>query len=446
MIKDFPEYLFKVIDMCRREEWENKFNQNQAQILDVLCNLHKLSQEEVVESILNIDKCIESQMMGFLMITFISKYFNDGSNVVDAYLKRFKHRMSRDEMKFYAGLKNIYFSVYKIIDVKPEKYSIIKDILFDTNEIKVLEGSANNEDIIGRHVLASVFEDEGEYYYTGILLPIDEEYLEEMIAPIKKELKGAKISYKNRDLVPIDEVRTFLYKHYPIFFYYVFRPCVLEPTVINDNGDEFKPKVCKFKINDINKNKNKEKISDILTSLFDKKEYQILEEDEYRWSLYLLQKSAKKRKRSELTEEDYILHGEIRLEDEYLKVTVLYSNQINYIIQILKTNLKDMIGMAVIEDLKINDAEISEELTSKNVKDNIPEDVKNEFYKTFFDKHLKELLKIEIPALNNMTPKQCLKKNPKRFNKWYNTLKQEIETVSEGLYDITWFLEELGIE
>lgn len=444
MIKDFPEYLFKVIDMCRRKEWENKFNQNQTQILDVLCNLHKLSQEEVVESILNIDECIESQMMGFLMITFISKYFNDGSNVVDAYLKRFKHRMSRDEMKFYAGLKNIYFSIYKIIDVKPEKYSIIKDVLFDTNEIKVLEGSANNEDIIGRHVLASVFEDEGEYYYTGIFLPIDEKYLEEMIAPIKKELKSAKISYKNRDLVPIDEVRTFLYKYYPIFFYYVFRPCVIEPTIINDNGDEFKPKVCKFKINDINK--NKERISDILTSLFDKKEYQILEEDENWWSLFLLRKSAKKLKKSELTEEDYILYGEIRLEDEYLKTTVLYSNQMNYIIQIFKKNLKDMIGMAVIEDLNIDNAEASEELASNDIKEKIPEEVKNEFYKTFFDKHLKELLNVKIPELNNLTPKQCLKKDPKTFHKWLNTLKQELKTVTEGSYDVTWFLDELGIK
>ena len=46
--------------------------------------------QDVVERVNEHGEYLESQFMGFHMITFLSKYFGDNSNITEAFLKRFK--------------------------------------------------------------------------------------------------------------------------------------------------------------------------------------------------------------------------------------------------------------------------------------------------------------------------------------------------------------------
>ena len=80
-----------------------------------------------------------------------------------------------------------------------------------------------------------------------------------------------------------------------------------------------------------------------------------------------------------------------------------------------------------------------------NANEDIPDYVKQELFQKFFDKHLKETLKTKIPVLHNLTPKQCLKKDPETFYKWLEDFKQNVLEQTERLYDFSWFLEELGV-
>ncbi len=373
------------------------------------------------------------------MLTFLAREYADDTNVVDAFIKRFKHRISKDDIDVCNKLKKLYFSVYEIVDVKEGQYSIVKDILFNTNEIKVIESAGNKAEMVGQHVLASIISDGEDFYYIGVVIHIDDEYIEVIKKIIVPEFKKSNLTFEGKNLPEIDKIKQVLYQHYPNLFYYAFKPFVIKPTVVNANNDEFGPVKCRFKIN--NPKVNKAKIADILDSLHNKREYNIYCEDEDAWSFHMLRKSSRKVKKADLTENDYIIYADITIEKSYLEVFILYGTAANKIIDILKKNLKDLIGMAVIEEVVPPEFDMQDD-----EEEEISPEIEAEVLKIFYDKHLKDTLKCKIPILNNMTPKQCLKKEPETFYRWWNLFKENIEEQTKGRYDYTWFKKELGLE
>ncbi len=109
------------------------------------------------------------------------------------------------------------------------------------------------------------------------------------------------------------------------------------------------------------------------------------------------------------------------------------AKDINFLLQ---TKLQGAIGFAVFETTN-NGSEANRDLTPQE---------ENEILCIFFDKHLRETLKNKIPYLNNMTPKQCQKKNPKLFYEWINMIIQNAKDNTNNTYDYSWIIDEFSLD
>ena len=118
------------------------------------------------------------------------------------------------------------------------------------------------------------------------------------------------------------------------------------------------------------------------------------------------------------------------------------------LLKILKDNLGDLISMAVIEHEDLFDSSKPKKSKKQNKEEfDIPVEVQEEMLKEFFDQHLRKSLDEKIPILNNKTPRQCVKSDPKRVLKWLEMMEENTkEQIPSGNYDMSWVYKELGLK
>lgn len=108
------------------------------------------------------------------------------------------------------------------------------------------------------------------------------------------------------------------------------------------------------------------------------------------------------------------------------------------LLKILQENLKNNIGLARIEETDSNNIEPPEKLE-------LSEEELSGVLRQYFDEHLRNCLNDKIPILNNMTPKECAIKDPKRLKTWLKMMEENIKEQTQGTYEIAWVYEELRL-
>lgn len=209
-------------------------------------------------------------------------------------------------------------------------------------------------------------------------------------------------------------------------------------TILNPNGEKISANSLNFII------KDKDKVIEKLDKIPD---FERNEGNELFWAFKEPRKKKKPIEGQVITSTDNIFLGDLQIKDNKLLCNTMTKPASEKLLKILQDNLGDLISMAVIEHEDIFDTSKPKKSKKQNKEDfQIPADVQEGIYKDFFDQHLRKSLDEKIPILNNKTPRQCVKSDPKRVLKWLEMMEQNTkEQIPGGNYDMSWVYNELGL-
>jgi hypothetical protein len=404
----------RVLELTSKEPWLSRFEEYQDECLEHFTDYFELPPDKLIKKIEQKSDYLAGQLYGICVETFFEMTFDDPQdNVVTTYLKRFKFRMPKDEITILEQMRDKVFSIYEITDLKKGEYLIVEDVFARGTEHKVFEeaGSLHAEPLTYR--IAKMIEVSGKKYFTGVAFSLAIDYVQYVSKMLVKIAKKEKTS--------IEEI---LRESSIQIFEEAFDELLTPPTVLNANNDKMEFSYIYFEI------KNKKQVIKVLDNLSD---FGIVryEHEELFWQL-----TEKRKKKKTANQIDDILLADIKIQDNKLMCRAITEKAPKKLLKILQENLKNNIGLARIEEANIKNMEPPEELE-------LSEEELSGVLRQYFDEHLKNCLNDKIPILNNMTPKECAKKDPKRLKTWLKMMEENIKEQTQGTYDMSWVYEEL---
>ncbi len=414
--KSFNSAWKRVLELTNKEPWLSRFEDYQEECLEHFANYFELPPDKLIKKIEQKSDYLAGQFYGMCVETFFEMTFDDQQdNIVNAYLKRFKFRVPKDEITILEQMRDNVFSIYEITDLKKGEYLIVEDVFARGIEHKVFEeaGSLHAKPLTYR--IAKMIEVRGKKYFTGVAFSLDIEYVQYVSKMLVKRAKKEKTS--------IEEILRESSIH---IFEQAFDELLTPPTVLNANNDKMEFNDIYFEI------KNKKQVIKILDSLSDLGIVRY-EHEELFWQL-----TEKRKKKKTAIHVDDILLADIKIRDNKLICRTITEKAPKKLLKILQENLKNNIGLARIEEPNVRNMEPPKELE-------LSEEELSGVLRQYFDEHLRTCLNDKIPVLNSMTPKECAKKDPKRLKIWLKMMEENIKEQTQGTYDMSWVYDELRL-
>lgn len=370
----------------------------------------------------------EDLLLDILYGTFAEKFFYDDKNVVNAYLMRRKWKHTPTAVTCLEQSRDRFFSIYEVTKVDSGKSITIKDYVFKTKAIEVLEQSGSICVNAGELIVAKIIEINGNYFFSGCILKIIPDFAEWFRDDIKELLRREKISItklKNMSLIPIDltlEIKPIAQSYAFTMFTTALAHLILPPKILTNEGEELRITRVNFKIKDMDK---------VLKALSSKEYF-----DKHDKNLYIWYEPATGMERRVL--------AEIRIKKDKLFCLTNSESRAKKLISILQDLASDGLSIPVTEHENINREKSIKKLSEE---DEIPDDVKKRVVGNYLHENLKASLDIKIPMLENKTPRQCVKTNKNLVIGWLMMMEDNInQQIPGGDYDISWAYEELGLK
>ena len=386
-----------------------------------------------------IDNAGHSQFLSDIFFeTFVEQEFND-ENIITEYLKRRGWKHSKITVTCLEHIRDRFFSIYEVIKVNQGESITVKDYLFKTKNIEVIERLASNCTGPGCFIIGKVIEVEGKYFFAGCIAPITIDYAEWLRDELKKDFKEENISitqYKKYKLIPLDLCLEFkpLLEMYVFSMFITALACrIFSPRVVDNEGNEIKITHINFKI------KDKTQVLDVIEK---NKKYFNKNSNSDLWILY----EDVKETNDSLPAGSRRILAKITIKND--KLTCIANSEARTIscIELIQKLMMESIGMPVLEHKDIFSRDHENKTLKKSKQSDIPEDIKKEVIEKHIHEHLKSSLDIKIPILKNKTPRQCAKTNKKLVINWLIMMEKNInQQIPGGGYDISWVYKELGL-
>lgn len=412
--------LNPIYDLTTKEPWYTRYDSYFDKLQHIMAKMYKLTLNEVRGDFWDFPEEISNFVHDCFIDFFITtSYKNYDDNIITKYINRFKHRLSRDTLEYLKQVRIRTFSVYKVLEKNPDGYDILQDILLGTEPIKVesVHNEYDNKNI--STVLAKIIPYNGKNYFSGLPIKIYEERFKKKFKVTINKLKKLNLTryeditdemfIKIQEIVQPEELKMFALAFQNVYDLFIEK---LDEEYDYDFND---CQIIKYPI------KNKKKVIKTLNSM--EKDGMLNKTDNefiFRWQYTLADDT----------------HAGIDIIDNMLVCVTTSQELAKDINFLLQKKLQGAIGFAVFETIN-NGLEPDRDFTQQE---------ENEILCIFFDKHLRETLKDKIPYLNNMTPKQCQKKNPDLFYEWINMIIQNAKDNTNNTYDYSWIIEELSLD
>lgn len=420
----------------KNEPWHSILNEHINDFMDEAVDSLKITETEFAQKIDNAG--LSNLLTDIFFETFVEQEF-DEENIITDYLKRRGWKHSKITVACLEQIRDRFFSVYEVTRVKHGESITVKDYLFKTKTIEVIERSASNCVNPGDYIVGKIIEIEGKYFFAGCLAPTTLHYADWLREELKEDFKDEQIpitQYKKYDLIPLDLCLEFK----PILEMYVFSMFITSlaymafpPKILNNEGHEIKTTHINFKIKDS---------AHVLETLGNEK-YFDRDDNSDLWIWF-----------EEINEKDKSLPAgsrrilaQIKIKKDKLICTASSEPRTKSCIELMQRLMGDSIGMPVLEYEDIFSQENMQNVSNMPAQEDIPDDVKKEVIEKYLHENLKASLDMKIPALKNKTPRQCAKTNKRMLIGWLFMMEENInQQIPGGGYDISWAYKELGLE
>ena len=122
-----------------REEWREPFNELLGRHLGPPCEAAGIALDGLADAIGNEHASI---LWGCVFENFLASELEDGSNIIDDYLKRRGWKESVPNKRYMAALRSSVMSLYEVSDIVRDQSFLARDLLRGGEAVRISEKSA----------------------------------------------------------------------------------------------------------------------------------------------------------------------------------------------------------------------------------------------------------------------------------------------------------------
>jgi hypothetical protein len=172
-----------------RDEWRDRFAEVYDDHLLPACDQTDLDVEEII-SILG-EEWFMSTVWACAFEDFLTRDFDDGSNIVDDYLKRRGWKEGASTRTYMAALRTSVMSLYEVSDIVRDTSFRARDLVRGGEPILISERSATRSLKQWDRIATRVVQVGSQTLISGVVLPFDRDTSEELLKLLRKIAKRA---------------------------------------------------------------------------------------------------------------------------------------------------------------------------------------------------------------------------------------------------------------
>jgi len=172
-----------------RDEWRDRFAEVYDDHLMAACDQTDLDVDEII-SILGQDRFM-STVWGCAFEDFLTREFEDGSNIVDDYLKRRGWKEGASTRAYTAALRASMMSLYEVSDIVRDTSFRARDLVRGSEPVLISERLATRSLQQWDRIATRVVQVGSRTQISGAVLPFDRDTSEELLKLLRKLAKRA---------------------------------------------------------------------------------------------------------------------------------------------------------------------------------------------------------------------------------------------------------------
>ena len=390
-----------------------------------------------------------SMVFGYLFELFATSCWDDEEVcMIEEYVKRRGWREAPHGKRYLNAMAKSEASLWEIINVKAGHWVELRPFNTTIDAIRVYERSGSEKLRRWDCVAARVVLLDGKYGFTGGILPFSPDQTREAfvfiehtrtqaVSALKQiRIEDADCNWSDEEIEQLasaesdDQFPELLYSSWASQTYIALTQSM--PTLVNRDGHELQRAKVRFPI-------HVENVEVVATQLHSASQLDF-NEDTQEWVWLDSTQSVG-------AEFGATIMGQISIADDNLIAVVNSAERANTIQDYLKTVLGELIGdpISVYESqqsMMMKQGFAAEESGSDPIDS-------PELMTAFLDQHYRKILDQPIPALNNLTPRECaaIKEQSENLIQWLKGVENSTAK-AENLahYNFRWMWDELGIE
>jgi hypothetical protein len=450
---EIDKAISHLMDWADRPEWEEM----KSDIFDghLFEAAGRLDMDSTDLSDMLVQADLAGAMFGLCFEDLASMRFPpDDRNLVEDFLKRRGWREGVRGRRYLRQLGESVLSLYEVVDLAPGIHCALKDLVRGGKPVRVYEQSGTRGMAQWDRIAARVLAGDGKHIFSGSILPFSPEASEVLLKILEGtrgrfEKKIARIA-KSQGFADMNDSFAVGDLEYPAkAFSQVWLMQVVErmqappPEFVTADGDPLLLAETRMTF----ERSSGKRISTLLDTA---KDWERESEDELSW-VWLPDADDE-------TESPTTLHGFLRMTDDDLWLTANSLNRSEKGKQALIDLLGDLVNPQLTRLQSPEQLLAEEEMTMDSSPGidptgiDLDPDELSDILSDYLDQHYRKALDEPIPALDNKTPRQCIKtKNGKKkviaWLKYLENHEYRKASKSDGTpYDFSWMWNELGLE
>jgi len=463
---DTDKAIRNIMNWADRPEWLDE----QAAVfdahLDPVCDRIGTNQEELGQELT--EHGYGGMLFGMMFEDFLSRRLSpDDKNIIDDYLKRRGWHESVPGRRYLQQLRDSVLSLYEVVEVSPGHHCDIRDLVRGGKTIRVHEHKGTQNLVKWDRIAGRVLNTNGKYFFTGGILPFTQEAAQDLLSVLTDSRKqfnknSARVAGNEsitKMLSSKDQDELFLRDACPSFTS-IWLIHILEhihaplPEMINRDGDALVFTETRFPF-------LAEQLEEIAARLDATTEWDRDNPNGLFWNWFPEPDALGNKPQRGIAIETFQdgqrpNNGTLELTPGVLTLATNSLERAKLGKDVLEALLQDLIGPAL-SKLQTPEQLIAENETrqqgdgNREPTDTIDPEIAAEIIHNTLDQHYHQCLDEPIPALDNKTPRQCVKSKKGRGKviDWLKHLENnELHRATDQgqePYDSSWMWDELKL-
>lgn len=442
-----------------KEEWLPLREQVFAKHFDMVCDRFDTTMEEVAGDLGD----AFGMVFGCVLEDFFTAEFGEeGTNVIDDYLKRRGWREKVPAKRYLTALKDSVLSLYEVIDLEPGHRMTVKDMVRESDPITVEEKLGSETAAKWDRIAARIVTVNKKIYFTGSILHFPYEVADELLSGIGEMVKRLKKKVrqevkKHGDYSNFDDsdIREMLLGTSAHLFTRIWLIDVLNcafdppPEIRNSDDDEIVFTEVRFPITG--------KQSEIAAHLNEVGEFEQDAPDELKWTWHGKGRPSKRIRKKDFTtlETDdnsgRTVLGGIQITDAAVILSTNSKERGDKGREIMLANLKGLLGQPL-TSFQTLEKMLEEKNGAPALQEELPPEMAEQAIAAYLDDHYRQSLDEPLPFLNDKTPRQVAKTKKGRgqvvnwLKKLENSEARRASSQGQQPYDFQWMWRELKVD
>jgi hypothetical protein len=444
-----------------REEWREPFNELIARHLGSACEEAGIALDELAGAV---GDPHASVLWGCVFEDFLASDLDDGSNIVDDYLKRRGWKESVPNKRYLTSLRSSVMSLYEVSDIVRDQSFLARDLLRGGVAVRVSEKAGTRTLQQWDRLAARIVKVGPKFEMAGGALPFTHELSEDIregFVKLKKEMRSeARKGVGKRHVeAEVDQFAfdTEILRQGAFLFTYVWLNDALErvlnpslPKMLNGDGDEIAFTTVRYPLKATS---DRRALEGALTAM---PGFHRADENLWNWSAPAARAAGTTPEDAQTFMSTFgdgsVSLGHVELEAKALKLETNSPQRA----QRGRALLDPIIGPFV-EEPVVESKTVAEMLASRPADEGrapssgLPPDEERAIIHETLERHYRGLLDKPVPMLGNVSPRKAAetKKGREKLVGWLklienSTARQEANSPMAS-YDVSWMWDELGV-